>query len=122
MALYCWFFVSMRQTYGEAPARIQSFVTRFHIASSLHYLSYPSLFLVAPLFAPYLRHKFMLAGLFLMQASSLAWYTQMFLTRGQYFEVSALGSNILPTPKGSKKKPMLFTRSSRLSVIWEKSE
>lgn len=110
LALYAWFCLSMQRTYSGAPLKIQPFITRFGIASSLHYLSYPLLFLIAPLVAPYLRHKFMLAGLFLMQAWSLGWYTQMFLTRGQYFQVSSLGGNILPTPQGSKKRPQLFSR------------
>uniref|UniRef100_A0A7S1L7D0 GPR180/TMEM145 transmembrane domain-containing protein n=1 Tax=Alexandrium catenella TaxID=2925 RepID=A0A7S1L7D0_ALECA len=110
LALYAWFCLSMQRTYAGAPLKIQPFVTRFSIASSLHYLSYPLLFSIAPLVAPYLRHKFMLAGLFSMQAWSLGWYTQMFLTRGKYFQVSSLGGNILPTPQGSKKRPRLFSR------------
>jgi len=120
LGLYAWFCLSMQRTYSGAPMKIQPFLTRFRIASSLHYLSYPLLFLIAPLVAPYLRHKFMLAGLFLMQAWSLGWYAQMFLTRGLYFEVSALGGNILPTPQGSKKRPKLFNRE-RLNA-WGKSD
>merc|ERR1711879_928417 len=91
VGLYIWFFVSMRLSYSNAPMKIQPFLTQFQFASLLHYLAYPVLFLIAPLFAPYLRHKFMLMGLFFLQTWSLVWYTWMFLTKGLYFEISCLG-------------------------------
>jgi len=115
LGLYAWFAFAMKQTYSQAAGKQRIFAHRFFLATSLYFLSYPTIFLIAKLFAPYLRHKFMLAGVFLMQAWSLSWYTSMFLTRGLFFEVSDLGGNFLPTPQGSRKKPRLFGRGDEKS-------
>lgn len=103
LCLFLWFLLALKFSYAGCSPKLHPFIAQLMLASSVFYLTYPLIFLISSLFAPYLRHKVMLTGLFLMQALSLGWYTQMFLTRGQYFEVSSLGGNLLPTPKGSRR-------------------
>jgi len=111
----------MKRTFAAATNKLQPFLIRFFFASSVYYLSYPLLVLIAGVVAPYLRHKFMLAGVFFMQALSFVGYTHMFLTRGQYYEVSSLDANFLPTPQGSRSsRPQMFSRER--PNIWEKSQ
>lgn len=113
LALYIWFLVSIRRSYLAAPDKFLPFIRQLALASSLHYLAFPFVFLLASVFAQYLRHKVMVAGIFLMQSIVLGWYTKMFLTRGMYYEVSVVGGNLLPSPGGSRRNLLLFRRGDK---------
>lgn len=104
LAMFAWFSTAMWFTYPDAAIKIKPFIQGFQFASSLQFLAYPALFVAAGLCAPYVRHKIMVMGFFLMQAVSLSWYARMFLTRGQYYHISCLGGNFLPTPQGSRRR------------------
>jgi hypothetical protein len=91
LALYACFVLAIRRTYAGASASL-------HAALAVQYLAYPVVFIVAHFLAPYLRHKFMIMGLFAMEAWSIMWYARMFLTKGNYFDITTLERNLLPTP------------------------
>jgi hypothetical protein len=129
LMLFAWFVIAMRSSYAGTSQKLLRFLTQFFLASSLHFLAYPALIMVAGLFAPYLRHKVMFVGLFAVQAFALSWYTKMFLTRGEYFEVSCLGGSLLPSSSRSNlcfnDSPESSTPASTPSMspnVWDKSQ
>jgi len=100
LALYACFLSGIRSTYAGASVRL-------HLALAIQYLAYPVIFIVAHFFAPYLRHKCMLTGLFAMEAWSLMWYARMFLTKGEYFDITTLDRSVLPRA-GSRRVVSFF--------------
>lgn len=89
----CWITANAPTT----PSAVAYFVRRFTYAGSLYFLAYPAVFGATTVFAPYLQHKVLTTGIFLMQAGSMLWLTNMFLRRGgQFFKVSEFGSSYLP--------------------------
>ncbi|CEM31130.1 unnamed protein product [Vitrella brassicaformis CCMP3155] len=99
IALYAIFLVACSNTYLASPAsRLQAFLRTYTIASSLYFLAFPLLFIVTSIFAPYLRHKIMSNGVWLVQIASLSWLATLFLIpKSQYFSVSSLGHGLLPS-------------------------
>ncbi|CAD7922450.1 unnamed protein product [Amoebophrya sp. A25] len=95
-ALYAWFVYSIMATRRKAPAKIGNFLDKFTWAGTLYFLSFPIVFLVASLFAAYLRHKVMVIGGFCTFALSVRWLENLFLKKGEFYQVSTLGSSILP--------------------------
>ncbi len=87
--LWCAFLVLVRrqQHAPHASLKIQAFYTKFSFAASLYLLAYPVLYLVTMAFAPYIRHKVITNGLFVMQLASTWWLSRIFLERGDYFQV-----------------------------------
>merc|ERR1711997_937658 len=80
----------------EGGFKLCAFLQRFQFAGTLYFLSYPAIFILVQVFAPYLRHPIMHVGLLTMQTASAFWLANLFLFRGTYFEVSSLGSSLLP--------------------------
>merc|ERR1719379_258019 len=100
LVLFCWFSRSARTTKEQGGLRLKEFMNRFELAGSLYFLAYPSVFLVAQVFAPYLRHPIMQVGMLGVQGAAVLWLTDLFLTRGAYFKVSTLSSSLLPGATG----------------------
>mmetsp|Transcript_118667 Transcript_118667/g.369706 ORF Transcript_118667/g.369706 Transcript_118667/m.369706 type:complete len:436 (+) Transcript_118667:158-1465(+) len=96
LALYFWFLWGVRSTGAEAGVRLRSFLRLFTFAGSLYFLSYPAIFLIVDIFAPYLRAPILASGQTIMQLASNFWLSYLFLYRGEYFKVSTLGSSVLP--------------------------
>eukprot|EP00397_Hematodinium_sp_SG-2012_P014714 GEMP01014970.1.p1 GENE.GEMP01014970.1~~GEMP01014970.1.p1 ORF type:complete len:422 (+),score=50.43 GEMP01014970.1:47-1312(+) len=98
VALYCWFLWAINSCSNEARTNVKLlfFFRKFKIASSLYFLSFPLIFLLTALWAPYYRHCVFSIGIFCMQAVSIMWLTTLFLSRGDYFEVSTLNTSFLP--------------------------
>lgn len=101
IALYAWFMVGVQALQQKGGFKLQSFLQRFQLAGSAYFLAYPVIFIVVQLFAPYLRHPLMELGLLTMQTAAAVWLADLFLSRGAYFEVSQLGSSLLPGGTGS---------------------
>jgi len=93
--LYVWFAAGIRVSKQSGSLRLQSFLQRFQFAGSLYFLSYPVIFLITQVFAPYLRHPVMQIGLTAMQTGAAFWLSDLFLSRGAYYEVSTLSSSLL---------------------------
>jgi len=99
--LFAWFTVSLKALRQQSSGiKLRSFLQRFQRTGALYFLSYPGLFLVARLFAPYLRHPVMHFGLVAAQTVSALWLSDLFFARGLYFEVSTLGGSLLPGGAG----------------------
>lgn len=98
MLLLVWFIWAVRETAKESNrnSKMVCFLQKFLIAGVIFFLSYPLVFVVTGLFAPYVRHKVMAIGSFLMRFGSYLWMTNLFLTRGDYFQVSTLKNSFLP--------------------------
>jgi len=98
LTLYVWFLWAVNSSSKEARTNVKLlfFFRKFKFASSSYFLSYPIIFFVCFMVAPYVRHYVFSIGTFIMQATSISWLTWLFLSRGDYFEVSTLNSSFLP--------------------------
>jgi hypothetical protein len=96
--LLVWFVWAVKETAKEASnnSRMIDFLQKFLIAGIVYFLSYPLVFVITGLFVPYFRYKVMTIGSFLMRFGSYLWMTKLFLSRGDYFQVSTLKNSFLP--------------------------
>eukprot|EP00927_Polykrikos_kofoidii_P079602 TRINITY_DN76392_c0_g1_i1.p1 TRINITY_DN76392_c0_g1~~TRINITY_DN76392_c0_g1_i1.p1 ORF type:complete len:435 (+),score=47.64 TRINITY_DN76392_c0_g1_i1:47-1351(+) len=94
--LLLFFVYSANSTRLRGGYRLENFMRSFQLAGSLYFVAYPIVFVVAQLFAPYLRQPVIHVGTLFMQASIDVWLTNLFLSRGAYFKASTLSSSILP--------------------------
>merc|ERR1740138_28225 len=101
LMLFVWFLFATQASQREGGPRLQDFLQRFRIVGSMYFLAYPFLFVVVQIFAAYLQHPIMQVGLLAMQTVSNICLGELFLSRGTYFKVSALGSSLLPGSAGA---------------------
>lgn len=94
--LYAWFLWAVHSSSSESPSKIRDFYRRFRAAGSIYFLSFPAIFVFTKCFAPYVQHGVMAVGCMTMQMGSNLWLANLFLTRGEYFNVSTLSSSALP--------------------------
>jgi len=96
-ALLAWFLWGSYETRKVSNMKIQTFLRRFEVAGALYFLSFPATLIISVYMIPnYGRHRFMVAGLFVISFASYVWLSRLFLGRGQYFSVSTLSSSFLP--------------------------
>lgn len=100
LGLYMWFVVAIKASQQKGGFRLQAFLEQFRTAGTIYFLAYPVLFVVVQVFAPYLQHPIMQTGLLTMQTASHCWLARLFLSRGNYFKASVLGSSVLPGGSG----------------------
>lgn len=96
LMLLIWFLFATQASEQESGLRLRSFLQKFRIIGSIYFLAYPTLFVVVQIFAAYLQHPIMQIGLIAMQTISNVCLAELFLSRGTYFKVSALGCSCLP--------------------------
>jgi len=96
LGLYMWFVVAVKASQQKGGFRLRAFLEQFRTAGTIYFLAYPVLFVVVQVFAPYLQHPIMQTGLLTMQTASHFWLARLFLSRGNYFKASVLGSSVLP--------------------------
>mmetsp|Transcript_90346 Transcript_90346/g.252510 ORF Transcript_90346/g.252510 Transcript_90346/m.252510 type:complete len:429 (-) Transcript_90346:115-1401(-) len=96
LLLYVWFLAGARALWRSGGPRLQPFLSRFVLAGSMYFLAFPVLFVVVQLFAEYLQHPLLEIGMAATQAASFFWLSELFLTRGLYYQVSTLGASLLP--------------------------
>jgi len=94
--MYMWFVMAVNKSQQKGGFRLQAFLLQFRTAGSIYFLAYPVLFVIVQVFAPYLQHPIMQTGLLTMQTASHFWLASLFLSRGDYFKASVLGSSALP--------------------------
>jgi hypothetical protein len=95
--LLAWFVWAVKETSRESPGiKLGNFLAKFLAAGVAYFLSYPVTFIITALFPAYMRYKVMMIGNFIMKLGSYMWMARLFLTRGEYFEVSTLKSSFLP--------------------------
>jgi len=97
MLLYIGFLYSIRSTAAQNNGiRLRAFLSKFHLAGSAYFLSYPLIFLITQFLAPYWQHCVMATGLMATNMCSNVWLANIFLKRGDYFKVSTLNCSVLP--------------------------
>merc|ERR1712032_1408557 len=96
LLLNAWFTSGVQALKKSCRFRLFFFLRQFQFAGSVYFISYPMLVIVVQVFAPYLRHPIMQLGLLAMQSASSLWLADLFLSRGEYFEMSSLNSSLLP--------------------------
>lgn len=114
LALWLWFVWAAQSTSAGAGPALQSFLRGYMLVGSVYFLSYPTIFLVVRLFAPYLQNAVLQAGLALTQVASITWLASLFLSKGSYFEVSSLNSSELPRRQRSLDELLPKSWSARL--------
>ncbi|CAE8660626.1 unnamed protein product, partial [Polarella glacialis] len=67
LLLYGWFLWAVQASARDGGSKVRNFLDQFRIAGSIYFLAYPTIFLAAKMFAPYLQHGVMSVGLMLMQ-------------------------------------------------------
>merc|ERR1719335_1016659 len=82
LALFSWFVWAVRSTANEGGLRLQTFLRKFLVAGSIYFLGFPVLFMLIGVFAPYIQHKIMAAGLLVIQTCTSIWLAQLLLVRG----------------------------------------
>ncbi|CAJ1378497.1 unnamed protein product, partial [Effrenium voratum] len=105
LALFAGFMWALTSTMQGAPFRIRRFLATFGIIGTLYFVGPPLLVLVVSIFAPYWRPPILNSCLILLQIGTAWWLHSLFLSRGEYFEVSDLNSSSLPggTPRGTPR-------------------
>jgi hypothetical protein len=96
LALFIAFVRAAQATRECGGLMLKDFMQKFQLAGSLYFLAYPLVFLLAQVFAPYLRHPIIVVGLLVTQAKADMWLADLFLERGAYFKVSSLNASLLP--------------------------
>merc|ERR1719336_197472 len=97
LLLFVWFTRSTWMLHQQCQSfRLQGFLERFRLAGSLYFLSFPVIYTVVQVFAPYLQHPILHVSTALMQICAAVWLSDLFLSRGAYFQVSALSCSLLP--------------------------
>mmetsp|Transcript_91843 Transcript_91843/g.264906 ORF Transcript_91843/g.264906 Transcript_91843/m.264906 type:complete len:436 (+) Transcript_91843:86-1393(+) len=97
LALFAWFLRAVRSTAAaDSSLKVRAFLRQFTLAASAYFLAYPVAFFIVPIFAPYWRRTVMDFGLTAARVCANLWLASLFLDRGVYFEVSALGATLLP--------------------------
>eukprot|EP00933_Yihiella_yeosuensis_P022712 TRINITY_DN17833_c0_g1_i1.p1 TRINITY_DN17833_c0_g1~~TRINITY_DN17833_c0_g1_i1.p1 ORF type:complete len:483 (+),score=54.33 TRINITY_DN17833_c0_g1_i1:97-1545(+) len=94
--LYVFFLWALSCTSKKTGMRIRNFLSEFRIAGSIYFLGYPFLFAVTQPVAPYIRPVILTVGIMVGQVASSWWLQRLFLSKGEYFKVSELGSSPLP--------------------------
>jgi len=101
LLLFAWFVMCARELHQQCRSfRLQGFLDRFVLAGSAYFLAFPLLYCIVQAFAPYLQHPLLHIGTASMQTCASVWLAELFLSRGDYFEVSTLSSPLLPSSFG----------------------
>lgn len=111
IGLFVWFWSSVRQLELRGGPKLQCFLQHFKLAGSGYFASFPVIYVLTQLFAPYLQHPVLQTGQLIVQTVATLWLGELFLTRGTFFEVSDLGSSLLPCQgRGSCHRTMLIRK------------
>jgi len=97
LLLFAWFCLATQASQQEGGLRLHDFLRRFRLCGAVYFLTYPVLFVVVQMFAPYLQHPLLQIGLLIMQTGSIVWLAELFMNRNRtYFKLSALSCSLLP--------------------------
>lgn len=103
LTMFAAFVYNWRDTYYHqvdrqkaSTSQLQVFLKQFLVAGALYFIYYPILLGVASIFAPYLRHKVMGFGTFLVQIICMMWLGKLFLSKGIFFKLSDMSRSFLP--------------------------
>lgn len=113
LMLFVGFLWALNGTMQGAPFRIRRFLTKFGFIGTLYFVGPPMVVLLVSFFAPYWRPPILTSCLMLLQISTAWWLNHLFLSRGEFFEVSELNSSSLPGGTPRSKSPRSSPRYDR---------
>jgi len=96
LGLYGWFLYAGHTTAQSAGTRVRSFLRTFRVVASLYFLTYPVMWMIQPLVAPYYRKPVMEMAIMAAQVGSNLWLANLFMSRGTFWQVSSLSASPLP--------------------------
>eukprot|EP00931_Biecheleriopsis_adriatica_P119617 TRINITY_DN94841_c0_g1_i1.p1 TRINITY_DN94841_c0_g1~~TRINITY_DN94841_c0_g1_i1.p1 ORF type:complete len:509 (-),score=68.70 TRINITY_DN94841_c0_g1_i1:43-1509(-) len=101
LLLYAGFLWAVHRTRTGVGFRLRNFLGSFRLAGTVFFLGPPLLVLGVTPFAPYLRPPILTTAFLLLQIGTNLWLHNLFLSRGEYFNVSNLSDSPLPggTPR-----------------------
>jgi len=104
LLLLAWFITCVRSLHQRCRSlRLQGFLERFQLAGSAYFLAYPVIYTVVQVVAPYLQHPILHIGTAASQTCASIWLSDLFLSKGAYFQVSTLSSPLLPGGVGGAR-------------------
>jgi len=104
LLLLAWFAASLMALRKQSQScKLQVFLGRFQLAGSAYFLAYPAIYATVQVFAPYLQHPILHICTATMQVCAALWLSDLFLSRGAYFEASTLSGSLLPGGRVSFK-------------------
>jgi len=141
LMLFVGFLWALNGTMQGAPFRIRRFLAKFGFIGTLYFVGPPMVVLLVSFFAPYWRPPILTSCLMLLQIldssrsleigrvlfilqpsfqkqhgpriSTAWWLNHLFLSRGEFFEVSELNSSSLPGGTPRSKSPRSSPRYDR---------
>ncbi|EZG69532.1 putative transmembrane protein, partial [Gregarina niphandrodes] len=98
LALWAIFLLCWQQTRADprTPSSTERFLRRIVLPASAYFLTFPAIIALTPLVRPYLRHAFIYHSTFLVQTVAIIWLSELFLSKGEYFQVSQMSQSFLP--------------------------
>lgn len=97
LVMFTWFLLNAKHLFSLSKPNLSAqFVHKFTWISSLYFLSIPILVLTSKLFEVYIRGKLIIGGSIVVQILTFLYFTYLFNSKGQYYQISARSSGILP--------------------------
>eukprot|EP00438_Fugacium_kawagutii_P001154 Skav218145 [mRNA] locus=scaffold759:556089:574444:+ [translate_table: standard] len=90
---------------------LRTLLVKFGFIGTLYFVGHPFLVLLSSVFAPYWRPPLLNPCLAALQIGTAWWLHKLFLSRGEFFEVSELNASSLPggTPRSPVDSPKRFS-------------
>jgi hypothetical protein len=100
IGFYSYFCYNFRKVINESrDDRVKRFLKRFWFFGSVYFLAFPVLLIINTFVAPYLQHKFITFGNLALQILSVSLLSFLFVSKGEYYEISLKSKTILPSYK-----------------------
>ena len=97
IGIFVMFEVWVIGTRSEAGKKARVFLSVLNFAGSLYMMSFPCLWGISYLMAPYVRHRFIVIGHFAFQIGAMAAMLRQFVSKhSKYYHASSQSKGILP--------------------------
>eukprot|EP00357_Protocruzia_adherens_P012514 CAMPEP_0115009516 /NCGR_PEP_ID=MMETSP0216-20121206/22674_1 /TAXON_ID=223996 /ORGANISM="Protocruzia adherens, Strain Boccale" /LENGTH=443 /DNA_ID=CAMNT_0002377369 /DNA_START=301 /DNA_END=1632 /DNA_ORIENTATION=+ len=98
IAIFAYFVYCVVETLQQNASQAKTvFLRKFSGVCTLYLLSFPLMLMMAPVWAPYLRHKFLVTGTYLAQTLTMVVMTRLLTSKGDYYKASFKSHGILPS-------------------------
>lgn len=89
LLLYMWFLSATEGTKARGSPKVKSFIFKLQATGSLYFLTYPVMFVIIRIVAPYFQHRVMQAVLLSMHFMMNVILAHMFLAGGEHFRLKS---------------------------------
>jgi hypothetical protein len=96
LGMWGWFLYCLTGLMKSVTGRQATFTQYFGVVASAYFLALPLIVLVSWAFVPYVRHKVVTIGTWLIQVLAIAAMSYLFSDKSSYYKISTLSSSVLP--------------------------